>query len=262
MSALPLSDLLLRLEELAPPAAAAAWDNVGLLLEPARPAKVQRILLTLDLTEAVVEEALKWRPQLIISYHPPIFRGLKSLTLSQPLTAPLLRLLEAGVAVYSPHTALDAAEDGMSDWLCGVVAHSAMERIDGSARLLTLDPPLSLPELAAAVTAFLELPYLRLAKAPKNRRKIRTLALCPGAGAQVLADIPADAVLTGEMKHHDLLAFMRAGRHVLISEHTHTERPYLTVYRRRLLEKLPGGIEIRCARGDQDPVELVLTGYA
>lgn len=72
----------------------------------------------MDLTRAVADEAIERRDSIVVAYHPIIFRGLKSLSLDNPQQETLLRLSRAGISVYSPHTALDAAKNGMCDWLC------------------------------------------------------------------------------------------------------------------------------------------------
>ena len=84
--------VLAALESVAPLHLAAEWDNVGLLLEHARPRRVQRALLTIDLTDAVLDEALAKRCELIVSYHPPIFQPLRRLTLGAPKERIVLRL--------------------------------------------------------------------------------------------------------------------------------------------------------------------------
>ncbi|HET6345131.1 MAG TPA: Nif3-like dinuclear metal center hexameric protein [Myxococcota bacterium] len=108
-----LRDVTKVLEALAPLGYAESWDNVGLLLgDPGQ--EVRRVLCTIDTTPAVAEEAAKLGCELIVSYHPPWFAPLKR------LTAPHL-LFEAarrGVAIYSPHTALDVASGGTNDVLC------------------------------------------------------------------------------------------------------------------------------------------------
>ncbi|PGH26582.1 YbgI/family dinuclear metal center protein [Polytolypa hystricis UAMH7299] len=101
-----------------------SFDNTGLLLEaPFHLAKRQRnsVLLTVDLTRAVADEAIERGDSIIVAYHPIIFRGLKSLTLGDPQQDTLLRLVQEGISVYSPHTAVDAVPGGMADWLCDVV---------------------------------------------------------------------------------------------------------------------------------------------
>jgi hypothetical protein len=70
-----------------------------------------------SLTSAVVAESLSKGASVIVAYHPPVFQGLKSITLSNPLQASLLQCAAQGVSVYSPHTALDFVWGGINDWL-------------------------------------------------------------------------------------------------------------------------------------------------
>ncbi|OKL61281.1 hypothetical protein UA08_03803 [Talaromyces atroroseus] len=101
-----------------------SFDNTGLLLEaPYDPNQNlnDSVLITTDLTKAVADEAIARRDSIIVTYHPIIFRGLKSITLQDPQQTSLLRLAQAGISVYSPHTAVDAVPGGMADWLCDIV---------------------------------------------------------------------------------------------------------------------------------------------
>ncbi|KAK2768699.1 hypothetical protein FQN54_000555 [Arachnomyces sp. PD_36] len=101
-----------------------SFDNTGLLLEAPGGRQGTTVLLTVDLTKAVADEAIRRKDSIIIAYHPIIFRGLKSLTLNDPQQQSLLRLAAEGISVYSPHTAIDAAPGGMADWLCDIVTGS------------------------------------------------------------------------------------------------------------------------------------------
>ncbi|PYH84177.1 NGG1 interacting factor Nif3 [Aspergillus uvarum CBS 121591] len=104
-----------------------SWDNTGLLLEaPFNASRRQKnsVLLAIDLTKAVADEAIARRDSIVVAYHPIIFRGLKSLTFSDPQQQTLLRLASEGISVYSPHTAIDATPGGMADWLCDIVTGS------------------------------------------------------------------------------------------------------------------------------------------
>lgn len=108
-------------EQVAPLSLAdSSWDNVGLLLESPTvhllPSGVCRVLLTVDLTEAVYEEAIAQEAAIILSYHPPWFRGEKSLTLDKGRG--IMRIVAlcaaAGISIYSPHSALDALPEGIN----------------------------------------------------------------------------------------------------------------------------------------------------
>lgn len=77
---MPLKDIVIAMNKFADTSLAASWDNVGLLIEPTEPKIVSHILLTNDLTEDVMDEAIKLKTDLIVTYHPLIFAPLKSIT--------------------------------------------------------------------------------------------------------------------------------------------------------------------------------------
>lgn len=114
---LTVAQLCNAMEAIAPTWAAADWDNVGLLAgDPQWPAEY--VLLTIDLTAAVLEEAVKLGCNSIVSYHPPIFRAVKRFAVTRDSAEGLAaEALSRRIAIYSPHTALDAAPGGTNDAL-------------------------------------------------------------------------------------------------------------------------------------------------
>ncbi|HEV8605808.1 MAG TPA: Nif3-like dinuclear metal center hexameric protein [Tepidisphaeraceae bacterium] len=115
-----LSDLLQTLEDLAPTRHAEPWDNVGLLVgDPDQ--TISKTLLTIDYTPAVAEEARNNSCDCIISYHPPIFEPLKRILVNSLIFDAIRR----GMAIYSPHTALDVADGGTNDMLADAIGIGA-----------------------------------------------------------------------------------------------------------------------------------------
>ncbi len=109
-------DLVAALEELAPTRYAAAWDNVGLLVgDPDAP--LSRALLAIDYTPEVAAEAVRLQADAVVAYHPPVFKAQKTLCAGSPA----YDAAAAGIALYSPHTALDAAPGGTNDVLADAV---------------------------------------------------------------------------------------------------------------------------------------------
>lgn len=111
-----IRDLIAAMDRIAPTRFAEPWDNVGLLIGDAS-APLSRALLTIDLTPAVLAEAVSLRCEAVVAYHPPIFDGLKRLTAGSMAFEAARR----GIAVYSPHTALDAATGGTNDVLANLL---------------------------------------------------------------------------------------------------------------------------------------------
>jgi len=121
MGTMTVGDLAAAMERVAPVSLAESWDNVGLLLGSRGDELRGPVLLTIDVTEAVLDEAIGLGCSAIVSYHPPIFTAIKQVCDDTRGGRVLLRAARAGLAVYSPHTALDAAAGGMTDWLADMV---------------------------------------------------------------------------------------------------------------------------------------------
>ena len=137
--AMDFSQAVKIVQSIAPTNLAEDWVNVGLLVEPTTPPPLTHVLLTIDLTEAVLEEALGVanRVGLIVSYHPPIFRPLKRLTQSTTKERIIVRAIESRVGIYSPHTSHDSLWGGVNDWLIaaagkGVVSPLSTKQIIAS----------------------------------------------------------------------------------------------------------------------------------
>lgn len=152
-----VGDLARILDQLAPPALAQSWDNVGLLVgDPAR--RLDRVLLCIDLTPPVLAEAITKKCNFILAYHPPLFKPVPRLRADSPGTDAIIHdAIAAGMAIYSPHTALDAAPGGTNDILaemCGLSEIEPFEYISTEKKeykLVTFVPPENLDTVAAAV---------------------------------------------------------------------------------------------------------------
>ena len=114
-----IQEITERIEDIAPLKLAQDWDNVGLLIgDPQK--NVKNILLTIDITSGVVAEAKRLKTDLIISYHPVIWDGLKKITTEGPGCVSY-NLIRSGIAVFSIHTALDSAVGGVNDGLAEII---------------------------------------------------------------------------------------------------------------------------------------------
>ncbi len=111
-------DLVNAMESIAPSAYAEAWDRVGLQVGTPEHELGGPVVLTIDLTERVLAEAVGMGASAIVAYHPPIWQELGRLTDASAPERIIRGAIEAGMAIFTPHTALDAAEGGVTDWLC------------------------------------------------------------------------------------------------------------------------------------------------
>jgi len=129
-----IHQLVQTMESIAPTAHAAEWDNTGLLVGDSE-WSLDTAVLTIDLTMDVLEEVEEAGADAVIAYHPPIFSGLKRLVADDPVSAVVLRAAASRIALYSPHTALDAAPGGMTDWLAEGVGSGTVSPIEHATEL-------------------------------------------------------------------------------------------------------------------------------
>jgi dinuclear metal center YbgI/SA1388 family protein len=147
-----VADLVRAMESLAPLAHAEEWDNVGLLAgDPGQP--LTRALVAIDCTRAVIDEAAAKSCDAIVAYHPPLFKAMSR------VVAPnvIFDLVRRGIAVYSPHTALDAAEGGTNDVLADAIGLATRAPLrpsaakDGEYKLVTFVPAEALTRVSDAL---------------------------------------------------------------------------------------------------------------
>ncbi|QOI99852.1 MAG: Nif3-like dinuclear metal center hexameric protein [Phycisphaeraceae bacterium] len=135
-----VKDLVRAMQAIAPLEYAEPWDRVGLLVGSHDRPLEGPIVLTIDLTERVLAEAQSAGASAVIAYHPPIWEPLTSVTDRTPQQRIIMRAIELGLAVYAPHTALDAVPGGICDWLCEGLSGSTDGKIAGDHRALQPHP--------------------------------------------------------------------------------------------------------------------------
>lgn len=132
-----IHDFCRAMDDIAPLRLAQDWDNVGLLVGDHN-APLRAAMLCIDLTPPVVDEAIANQVDCVMAYHPPIFKPIPRITVpARGTEAAVFRCLQSGVAVYSTHTAMDAAEGGTNDVIashCGITQNEPLEYVDDTTR--------------------------------------------------------------------------------------------------------------------------------
>jgi putative NIF3 family GTP cyclohydrolase 1 type 2 len=126
----------------------------------------------------------------------------------------------------------------------------------GQGRLVELKKPVQLKTLTTRIKKYLGLKSIRIAS-PAEDTPISSVALCAGAGTDAFKGIQADCYLTGEMSHHNALAATLSGSHVILCEHTNTERGYLPTFGKLLKKALGDRVAIQCSEIDADPIRII-----
>ena len=241
-----VDDIIAGLETLAPGRLAEDWDNVGLQVgHPQWPAG--RVLVALDPTPAVVEEAIRDGAHAIVTHHPLLFRPLRNLNLATVTGALIQRLIEKRVAVIAAHTNLDSVPGGINDVLVemlslkniSVLQPVADDARAGLGRVGQLPQPLAFETLVGEIKARLGLSHLRYAGQPEKH--VRRVAVCSGSGGSLVnlfLDSPADVYVTGDVRYHDAREIEAHRRGVIDIGHFESERIIVRHLAQRLTEWL------------------------
>lgn len=235
-----IHDIESALYALAPKALAAEWDNVGLLAGSAD-REVRSVLVALDITEPVVEEAERMGADLIVSHHPVIFHPVKSITDRDPSGRLLIRLVRSGTGAVCMHTNLDAAQGGVNDALASALGlqDAAPAAEGGIARIGTLPETMALPGFLARVKNALRPNGIRYVD---GGRPIRKVAAGGGACGDFLweaAALGCDAFVTADLKYNHFLDAGVLGLTVIDAGHFPTEDVVCPMVVRYLREKFP-----------------------
>ena len=242
-----IKELLQTLEGFAPSALAEKWDNVGLLVgSPDN--SVTSILIGLDPTLSLVEEAIAISADTIITHHPVIFKPLSAIDTSNPGGLLLQKALSHNINIIGAHTNLDSAVDGVNDVLAGGLGLSNLEPLmpseEGSAsglgRIGTYPEPVDPREFLNKVFSLLKLESLNVAGTIPE--KIRTVAVCGGSGSEFAEQAykrGADVYLSAEIKHSTAIWAKEVGFAIIDGTHYATEKP-ATHYLAQKLGQLAG----------------------
>ena len=223
-----VKDIAAAIESFAPKELQENYDNAGLQVGDPR-AEVSAVLLCLDVTPEIIKEALQRECNLIVSHHPLIFKGIKSLTGADITQKLVIEALRNNLAVYSAHTNLDSVWDGVSHEIARKLGIKDQEVLEANA----LDPKAGL----GVVGNIKPLPKIEFLRKVKDTFKVaalkysaqspsvvvRRVAVCGGAGASLIKTAikaGADILVTGDVKYHDFTSY---GDEIIIADIGHYE---------------------------------------
>ncbi len=228
-----VGDIYHWLDSIAPFETAEGFDNAGLLIGD-REKPVSRIILTLDLSETVVQEAVAFGAELIITHHPIIFSPLRRINYQSPFGRMLLGLTGAGISVISAHTNWDKAPGGVGDTLANLLGLTSLQPLDDYVRLGTLETPLTAAAFAQRVKDALGFAPRWYGDEGRLLRKVAVAGGSYGEGYEPALAAGADAFLTGEVKHHEILDAVAQGLIIFDGGHHATEQPAMPALEKRL----------------------------
>ena len=234
-----VSELVEIVDGIAPFALAMGFDNPGLILGD-REGEVTSVLVALDATLSVVEEARRLGAEVIVSHHPLLFSPTKHILEQEGDGAILRRLIEGGISLIAAHTNFDVAPRGLCwELACRMGLRDPQVLMEDRYGLVGDIPPMTLSALAQHTKERLDATCVKYAGEPEGI--IRRLAVACGSGRTAFPSAlaaGAQAVITGEASYDSALTFGRMGLSILEAGHFDTEKWFMDSMASRLQNEL------------------------
>lgn len=226
-------DIYNYIDSFAPFDSAMDFDNVGILVGD-KNAEVKRVVISLDITNDVIDEAIERSAQLIISHHPVIFNPIKKLSADSVV----YRLAQNGIGALCAHTNLDLSVYGTNTAMFDVLELQNQEPLGIDGGLIgTLQAPMSKNELARFIKVKLDCDGLRFSDYGENIKRVALVAGAGGEGIFLAKKKNVQAFITGEIKHHEILFARENGISVFDVGHSKSEELITFVLYKKLKER-------------------------
>ena len=252
-----LSEITAVIENKFPPEYAEDFDNIGLLVGR-RDKDISKVLLCLDANKNVVREATEKGAELIITHHPVIFNPIKSINDDTDAGKMLVCAIENGISIYSAHTNLDSAPDGLTDTVCQMLDLSPVSNLEGNlGRICKTEKGTTAKTLCDRIKK--EFAVEKLFSTFTSDREINTVAVCNGGGGGELVDIAkslgADVYISGDLKHHEMSALKISDKTDFIEmRHFDSEKIAPYIIKEVLLKAFGKDIELIVSKAEASPL--------
>lgn len=246
------------IESVAPLSQQEEWDNSGLQIG-SNEAEVSSVLLCTDITEAVLNEAVAKGCQLVLSHHPLLFHGLKTIQGNTVSERCAIFAIQNDLVLYSSHTAMDVFLHGVSGRMAekiGIQEYEILSPTQAAAGLGVvgnLEKPMLFQDLLGLIKAVFHTPVIRYTS-PKQPT-IQRIALCGGGGSEFMEAAvaqKADVFISADFKYHEFLA---ADGRLIVMDIGHFESEQFTkeIFRDLLAKGAPM-LSLFFAQADQSPI--------
>lgn len=228
-------DIIKELEKSFPRELAEEWDNVGLLVGNNK-REVKKIQLSLDATEEVIDNAIKNEVDMLITHHPMIFKGIKKIDYSEVLGRKIIKLIENKINLYTLHTNLDSAEEGLNTYLLKELGIYESKIIDeninfkdsGIGRVYKLKEKCSIDEYIYLLKSKLEIENVKFIG--NKEKEIKKIAFINGSGMSYwrkVKKLDVDLFITGDIGYHEALDAKESGLNLIDIGHFEGERCFV-----------------------------------
>ena len=241
-------EIIDKLEALSPTEFAEEWDNIG-LLAGRRDKEVRTVYIALDATDAVIGEAVRLGADLLLTHHPLIFKKMSRVNTDDFIGRRVCELIRNDISYYAMHTNFDVM--GMADAAADELSLKDRRVLDvtyeddiskeGCGRVGELKDSMRVEALAGLVKEKFHVPNVRVFG--DLDRPVRTVAVMPGSGGGFIQDAlaaGADAMITGDVGHHEGIDAVAQGLAVIDAGHYGIEKLFISYMEEFMKRELPG----------------------
>ena len=261
-----------KLNEIAPEAAAEAWDNCGMQIDLGKE-NAERILICLEITNAVIEEAKQKKVDFIITHHPLYFNAVKKIDNHTLIGKYTIALIEAGISVYASHTCFDKIVGGNNTKICEMLGLINPEPLftgtgpfDYVGYTAEFAEEKTFGEVIKKVAHVLQRAPGELRYVGEENMLIKKIGVCSGAGAELVpkaAERGCALFITGDIRYHEAAAASETGMALIDAGHFGTEKIFaenMAKQLRCILEqkKEESKTEIFVSESDKNPFSFCL----
>ena len=260
-----VKDIIKVMEKVAPPSLKESYDNVGLMVGD-KEKEVHKVLLALDCTKKVIEEAKRNNIDLIITHHPLIFRKPSRIVKDDLQGFKIIELIKNDISLFSSHTNLDSVKGGINEEIVNILGFKSNKIIEesrvlgfqtsGIGRIVELEEEKNPEDIIKIVKEKLNVENLR---AVMGERKIKKIAIINGSGQDYFQDalrLGADCIITGDTTYHFASDYKEIGLTIIDPGHFKTEWIVFLKVMKKVEEKFPE-IEFIHSNECEDPYEFL-----
>lgn len=232
-----VKDIYERLSAQIPDTLREGWDNDGLMCAPDVTREVSKVLLTLDVTEELVDYAIEQGFDLIVSHHPLIFKPIAAINEHNHVARKLIKLIENEISVFSFHTRADKVKGGVNDRLCELLGIEGAEPFgEGDLGRVGFVEQMTLEDFLYKVKTTLSADVVKYSD---GYNAVRRVALVGGDGKDFVADAirsGADTYLSGRISYNVMEEAAEMGINLIEAGHYFTEQPLMEFFKEILLD--------------------------
>lgn len=252
--AIHFKELVTELRAIAPRELEEDWDNGGLQINMGKE-EVNKVLISLEITGDVIQEAVNLGADFIVTHHPLIFNKIDVVDAETITGNYIIKLIQHGITVYSAHTAFDSVFGGNNDYLADLLDLQKVRKLKvwtpfGDKELIgrmgTFREACSLQEAGKLVEKVLNLTeHIKLVGNPNQI--VKTVGLCTGTGGYSIDAVirnGCDLFITGDVRHHEAQMAKEMGLCIIDAGHYGTEYIFVENFTNKLKKATQGKVEI------------------